>query len=179
MLSINQIRMWVANNMRLDQNRFVNFERLEAVAKKIQTYGLGVLSVTAVDRAIRDLALKPLYAKEDPAVELADDAKRRADATVLDQALARQLNQLSPSELAARYHSNDDGGYFRMVYDRAAPLWGFRIPAQPSRQSGTSVTPIPLTAKEYHSLPAAVVCRRLKEPPFRAAVEKLISEGLI
>lgn len=179
MLTISQIRDWVANNIRPDQARFVNFDRLGAVAAKIQTYGLGVLSVTAVDRAIRDLALKPLYAKEDPAVELADDAKRRADQTVLDQDLARRLNQMSPAEVAEKYYSNADGGFFRTIYDRACQQWGFRAPAQPSQQSGTSVTPISLTAKEYHSLPAAVVCRRLKEPPFRAAVEKLISEGLI
>jgi hypothetical protein len=106
-----------------------------------------------------------------------DEAIRKADAVPLTRELGNELTRLSPSQVAEKYFSD---AYFRRVYDRAAALWNFKIPQKPTPQGpGTSVVPIALDAKTYHSLPAAVVCRRLKEPAFRAAVEKLISEGLI
>lgn len=178
-LTTEEIRTYIVDNI-ADSGfeRFIDFERLPKVAAQIQKYGLGVMSKTLIARAVQDLGLdrKPLYSNDDAADE-AEEAIRKADATPLTRELGNQLTQMIPQQVAEKFYSDP---YFQRLYTRAAALWNFKIPPKPTPQvPGTSVVPIALDAKTYHSLPAAVVCRRLKEPAFRAAVEKLISEGLI
>lgn len=159
-----------------------DIERQKAIAKKLTSYGLTAFSSTLVSRAITDLGLKRLYdPNEGQAEAAAEDAIRRADSAPLNQALAQRLNQMSPAEVSAAYYSDADHGYFRRVYNRAAQLWGYRIPAEPSKQTLQGPAPVQtLTAKEYHSLPAATIVRKYRaDQSFRQQVDGLIQRGEI
>jgi hypothetical protein len=103
----------------------------------------------------------------------------KVDAPELTPSELEYFSGLSQVELVDRYWEHDSRNEFAVRYAKASRTFGFVIPPRPAAAAKLSVTPIPLTAEEYHALKANEVCRRLKDPRFKAAVDKLIAEHKI
>ena len=149
-------------------------------------------SQVSINRALSELKFrrtdggshaKDLQAAVNAAQRNLDAVIQEAAAAPLTRAELREFESLSPTSLQRQYWGEDNSGLntFAIRYQKAASQFGFRIPARPQVQEEVAdEDALQLDAKTYHAMPAQVVCRRLQtEPRFKAAVNKLIAQGLI
>jgi len=104
------------------------------IAKRLASFGV-VFSKTAAKRAILELVEEGMIERVDGKNEV-DDAidiakatearqRREAESVPLTADLCAKIAAMSPVDVARRYHNEFD---FRILYSRAAQLWGFKIP---------------------------------------------------
>jgi hypothetical protein len=104
------------------------------------------------------------------------------DAEPLSKDELAYFASLSQRELSQLYYGEDGDAVneFAIRYRRAAREHMFRIPERiRSAEASTAEGDATLSAREYHALPAAELQRRLREPQFKAAVERLAQRGEI
>jgi hypothetical protein len=147
-------------------------------------------SVTSLNRTIRELGIKRTDGKSaaDDAREMREAAQAHFDAVCaeaqripLSPEELREFGSLSQLDLSKKYFA-EDGDYFRIRYDLACRIHGFR----PARRFA-SVTAeqedgegLQLTAAQYHAIPANQVAQRLRtDLKFKQAVYVLLSQGKI
>jgi len=142
-------------------------------------------SQVTIDRALTQLQ----FARTDGGSARKDavDVRRKAQAQ-FDAACANAESlPLTPQELAEyaalsfvdlqRKYWAEDGDFFRVRYNKAAKMFGYRIPPRPQavEEDEDEADAMQLSASAYHAIPAATVCQRLRqEPRFRRAVDRLI-----
>jgi hypothetical protein len=110
-----------------------------------------------------------------------DAACANAEALPLTPTECAEFSALSFADLQAKYWS-DDADFFRVRYNKAAKMFGYRIPPRPQavEEGEDEADAMQLSAPAYHAIPAAIVCQRLRrEPRFRRAVDRLIKMGAI
>jgi len=103
------------------------------IAERLATFGI-IFSRTAVKRAILELVNEGMTRADgkddvDDAIDAANatEARQRqeAESVPLTANLCAEIAAMSPVDVARRYHDEFD---FRILYSRAAQLWGFKIP---------------------------------------------------
>jgi len=120
----------------------------------------------------------------------ATEVRRKAQAQ-FDAACANAESlPLTPQELAEyaalsfvdlqRNYWAEDADFFRVRYNKAAKTFGYKIPPRPQVEEEIDESKeIKLTVAEYRSTPAQTVCRLLRNPAYRRAVERLVKAGSI
>jgi hypothetical protein len=147
-------------------------------------------SVVSLKRAIRELGIKRTDGKSatDDARELRAAAQANFDAVCaeaqripLTPEELQEFGSLSQLDLSRKYFA-EEGDYFRIRYDLACRIHGFR-PAQrfasvtAEQEDGETLQ---LTAAQYHAMPSNLVIQRLRtDLKFKQAVYTLIAKGLI
>jgi hypothetical protein len=104
------------------------------------------------------------------------------DATPLSREELGYFSSLSQRELSQLYYGEDGSALneFAIRYRRANREFMFQIPSRPAaQQESEQGGDVELTAAQYHALPAAELQRRLRNPQFAAAVERLAQRGEI
>jgi hypothetical protein len=148
-------------------------------------------SQVTIDRALTHLRFERTdggSARKD-----AVDVRRKAQAQ-FDAACANAESlPLTPQELAdfaalsfadlQRKYWADDSDFFRVRYNKASKVFGYKIPPRPQEveeEGEDEADAMELSAAGYHAIPAATVCQRLRrEPRFRRAVDRLVKMGAI
>jgi hypothetical protein len=140
-------------------------------------------SQVTIDRALTQLQ----FARTDggSARKDAADLRRKAQAQ-FDAACANAEGiPLTPQELAEfaafsfvdlqrKYWAEDDD-FFRVRYGKAAKIFGYKIPPRPQvAEEIDESKELKLSAAEYHATPAQTICRLLRNPAYRRAVDRLI-----
>jgi hypothetical protein len=109
-----------------------------------------------------------------------DAACANAEALPLTPEELAEFASLSFADLQRKYW-DADADFFRVRYNKAAKMFGYRIPPRPAvAEEEGEADALQLSAAEYHAISAATVCQRLRrEPRFRKAVDRLIKMGAI
>jgi hypothetical protein len=108
-----------------------------------------------------------------------DAACANAEALPLTPTECAEFSALSFADLQAKYWS-DDADFFRVRYGKASKIFGYKIPPRPQVVEEIDESKeIKLTVAEYRSTPAQTVCRLLRNPAYRRAVERLVKAGSI
>jgi hypothetical protein len=109
-----------------------------------------------------------------------DAACANAEALPLTQEECAEFGALSFADLQRKYW-DENGDYFRVRYNKASKMFGYKIPSKPQveEEIDDESKEIKLTAAQYHATPAQTVCRLLRNPAYRRAVDRLIKAGTI
>jgi hypothetical protein len=152
--------------------------------------GQYIPSIVSLKRAIKELGLRRVdggsiqsdaLAAQAAAQKNFDNVVAEVQQIPLSQEEFREFGSLSQLELSRKYFA-EDGDYFRIRYDLACRIHGFR-PAQrfasvTAEQDDGQV--LELTPSQYRAIPAQVTTRRyMQEPQFRRAVDALVKAGKI
>lgn len=184
--------MFRANDYRSEINQNPTWPKFDSPTnlEQITTFLVEVQwlpSQVTVERAIAHLQLQRTdggSARKD-----ANEFKRQAQANFEAACIAAGAIPLSPNELSEfsalsfadlqRKYWSEDADFFRVRYNKAAREFGYRIPEKPTPVEVTDEGTVRLTAAEYSGMSAQNILRRLKEPGFKRAVDKLIANGEI
>jgi hypothetical protein len=108
-----------------------------------------------------------------------DAACASADALPLTPEELAEFASLSFADLQRKYWS-EDADFSRVRYGKAAKTFGYKIPPRPQVEEEIDESKeIKLTATEYNATPAQTICRLLRNPAYRRAVDRLIEAKLI
>jgi hypothetical protein len=102
------------------------------------------------------------------------------DATPLSRAELEYFGSLSQKELREKYWEDNSINQFAIRYRRANREFMFQIPSRPvAQQESEQGGEVELTAAQYHAISSIELKRRLQQPNFKAAVERLAERGEI
>jgi hypothetical protein len=108
-----------------------------------------------------------------------DAACANAEAIPLTPEELAEFAALSFADLQRKYWA-DDADFFRVRYNKASNVFGYKIPARPQiAEEVDESKEIKLTASEYHKIPTDVLKVRLRDPKWKAAVYRLMKAGEI
>lgn len=165
------------------------------ILARMQSYGV-VPSVTAAQRAIRELVMENAIERTDggdeatdvrnAAVAKAASIRQQAESTPLNETLFNQLSRMHPNDVERQHWSDADGGLFRLIYNRASKEWGFKVPERPmpaDRNLTDANDPSEwrtLDANTYYHMEASrIITLYRSDKGFRRAVDRLIRDGKI
>ena len=104
------------------------------IAKRLASYAV-IFSPTAVKRAILELEDEGVIERADgkskandvrDMAQVEEDRQRKiAESTPLTPELCSQFAAMSPADVSRQYYKERA---FKLLYDRACALWGFRVP---------------------------------------------------
>jgi hypothetical protein len=115
-------------------HKFDSTENRQAILNHLLSFGI-TPSTTSVRRAILELVEEGQIDRVDGlneaddtrAAAQAEEARQRkiAESTPLTPELCSQFAAMSPADVSRRYYKERA---FKLLYDRACALWGFRVP---------------------------------------------------
>jgi hypothetical protein len=148
-------------------------------------------SQVSINRALSELnfrrtdggsAASDYKAEVKAAQQTLDQVIAETTAAPLTRAELAHFASLSFPELQRKYWGDDNDAInsFAIRYNKAAREQGYRIPDRPQIANVVDDDKgFKLSAAEYHALPAREVCKRLQDPAFKRAVDRLIKQGVI
>ena len=164
-------------------------ENEQAIVTYLLNSGMSAWAEVLFMRAIEETGIKRADGgsdADDAALDLAERITEGFGLTASEQqATCKRLASLSFAEVQQKYWSDEDGGVFRGIYDKAVQAWGFKIPPEPAREEILDEQHDPsewknLKVADYHAMKTADVVRLYRgDAGFRRAVDRLVEKGQI